>query len=170
MPNEQAQLLSIISEANQNIWEEIISIIASTEGYLEDKYRLTINELEEAQIYQDPKAGEILIRGALRIPAGTTDFAVIDFLKKARALHGSIANLGKAVSKLPASIVDVLNTAAAARAQAHFLLKTVQNHLTQFKERKIIEAGLLRIITDLGTIQQYGQKLMEMAYTKRAAA
>ena len=168
--DQESKLLVVISRANQEAWNEIISITAQLEEYLEKKFGMEIDEIEEGTIYQDPKAGEILIIGAVRIPANTIDFKVVEFLKKTRVLFGSLSELSAAVKKLPANAVDVLNAVPSAQAQTNFLLKASERNLQGFTLKTKIETALARISTDLATIQRDAHTLMQLSLGRAAAA
>lgn len=168
--DQESKILVVISRANQEAWHEIVSIITQLEEYLEKKYRMEIADINSGVIFQDSKAGAVLIIDKIRIPANILDFKVIEFLKKVKILFASLADLNAAVKKLPASAVDVLNLVPSAQAQTHFLLKTSERDLQGFTLKTKIETGLLRISTDLATIQRDAHTLMELSLGRAAAA
>ncbi|MBW3002397.1 hypothetical protein KY338_04520 [Candidatus Woesearchaeota archaeon] len=167
--DQETQTIGVISRTYQEAWNEVIGLIASLEDYLEKKYG-DIDDIENAQIYQDPKAGEILIIGKIRIPANTLDFKIIDFLKKSKILFGDLAQLGELITRLPASAAEILNSTSPIQARANALLRMSEAELEGFKDKTRNETAILRITTDLATIQEKAHNLMELSLSKRAAA
>lgn len=168
--DQESKLLVVISRANQEAWNEIISIIAQLEEYLEKKHNIDIHKINAGTIFEDPNAGAVLIIDKIRIPANTLDFQVIEFLKKIKILFASLADLNAAIKKLPANAVDVLNDVPSAQAQTHFLLNASERDLKGFIIKTKIETALLRISTDLATIQRDAHTLMELSLGKAVAA
>jgi hypothetical protein len=167
---QEAKIIGIISSAYQEAWSEIVSLIAMLEDYLETKYNTDIDDLEQGKIYDDPKTGGMLVAGKTRIPLNTLDFRILDFLKKCRILFADLANLGALVKKLPASATGILNSTSPIQARANALLRMSETELKGFKDKTRNETAILRITTDLATIQKYAHALMEMSLSKRAAA
>lgn len=168
--NQEAKIIGVISKAYQEAWNEAVGLISSLEYYLETKYNMDIDDLEHAPIYQDPKAGAVLVAKQIRIPANTLDFHVIDFLKKSRVVFAGLAKLQNLITKLPASAIEILNIAPRMQASANSLLKLSEAELQGFKDQTRNETAILKIVTGLVTIQKYTHTLMEMSLSKKAAA
>ncbi|MBD3304625.1 hypothetical protein GF343_05775 [Candidatus Woesearchaeota archaeon] len=167
---QEAKIIGITSRAYQEAWSEIISLIARLEDYLETKYNTGIDDLEQGKVYAAPETGGVWVADKVRIPLNTIDFQILDFLKKSRVLFADLANLGALVKKLPASATEILNNISPLQARANALLRTSEAELEGFKDKTRNETAILRITTDLATIQKYAHTLMELSLSKKAAA
>ncbi len=168
--DQEAKLLVVISKANQEAWDNVVSLITGLEDYLETKYRLEIGDIEVGNVYDDPRTGVYIDVNGVHITSVSGDYQVADFLKKTRFLFRNIHDLGLMIKKLPANAVDVLNSISQIEARAHSLLEISQTELKLFSNRTKNETFILIIVTDLATIRQKTHTLMELSLGRAAAA